>query len=239
LIHSKKEEGNFGCISRSFSAVFPMAAFTVAELRKRLDSRVDPLRSLVLRSIRGQQKATVVEAGKHELQLAVEKLLPIASRVEFSFSTGFPVEERIVTGWVHWNSSDRTHAEIGVATASQVPPELLMASSESLRTNIRYQCKIVGTLKSSIFEGQAPATAINYSRNGLCLQTTRRIDIGEDLEFGWQDQGERVQGSRQRALTAHVRWVSAVADTYLIGCETPFDSPWAVVASEVLRQLRP
>ena len=70
------------------------------------------------------------------------------------------------------------------------------------------------------------ATAINYSRNGMCLQTSLKCEIGQALQFLWQSPSERSGSLQKRSVRSVMRWVSAVGDTFLLGCETPEGCLW-------------
>jgi hypothetical protein len=116
---------------------------------------------------------------------------------------------------------------MGVAFSVPVPPDLIIAADGSLRGNLRYGCKVPGQMTFEQNSEVVSATAINYSRNGMCLQTSLKCEIGQALQFLWQSPSER-SGSLQkkRSVCSVVRWVSAVGDTFLLGCETPEGCLW-------------
>lgn len=122
---------------------------------------------------------------------------------------------------------------MGVAFSVPVPPDLIIAADGSLRSNLRYACKVAGQMTLEQISEMAPATAINYSRNGMCLQTCLRCEIGQSLQFSWQSTSGRSDFRQKRSVRSVVRWVSAVGDTFLLGCETADDFLWPLSQVDV------
>jgi hypothetical protein len=158
--------------------------------------------------------------------------------VEFSVPTGFPVEMKVVTGAVHWSVSHRVNSEIGVAVSTPVPPELIVASRGSLRNDIRYPCKVAGTLGLSDGRIRKPATAINYSRSGMCLQAAENFEAGQELRFEWSSWAGRTESASGRTNIASIRWISQVAGMSLIGCDTPETTLWPLASVDIAKLLR-
>ena len=76
------------------------------------------------------------------------------------------------------------------------------------------------------FFSSCASRSINYSRNGRCLQTSLKCEIGQALQFLWQSPSERSGSLQKRSVRSVMRWVSAVGDTFLLGCETPEGCLW-------------
>jgi len=125
--------------------------------------------------------------------------------------------------------------EIGVAVSTPVPPELIIASRGSLRNDIRYPCKVAGMLGLAQDKMLKPATAINYSRSGMCLQATERFEIGQELRFEWSSWVGRTDSAGLRTIKASIRWISHVGGMSLIGCDTPDKSPWPLASVDLAR----
>ena len=200
--------------------------------------RVSPERVVILRCGRDVQSAYVIESARYDLHLSLERSIPAGETVEFSVSTGFPVETKVFTGVVHWSMSHRVNPEIGVALSVPVPPELIVASQGSLRNDIRYPCKVAGMLGMADEKSLKPAIAINYSRSGMCLQASERYDVGQELRFEWSSWVGRTESAGGRTLKASIRWISQVGGMSLIGCDTPNKSPWPLASVDLARLLQ-
>ena len=111
-----------------------MAIFSMTRILNGISGRVSPERVMVLRCGRDVQSAYIIESAKYDLHLSLERPVPAGEIVEFSVSTGFPVEVKVFTGVAHWSMSHRVNPEIGVALSSPVPPELIVASGVHCET---------------------------------------------------------------------------------------------------------
>lgn len=212
-----------------------MAIFSMTRILNGISGRVSPERVMVLRCGRDVQSAYIIESAKYDLHLSLERPVPVGEIVEFSVSTGFPVEVKVFTGVAHWSMSHRVNPEIGVALSSPVPPELIVASRGSLRNDIRYPCKVAGMLGPAEEKSLKPATAINYSRSGMCLQAGERYEVGQQLRFEWSSWVGRTESASGRSMKASIRWISQVGGMYLIGCDTPEKTPWPLASVDLVR----
>ena len=203
-----------------------------------ISGRVSPERVMILRWGREVQSAYIIESARYDLHLSLERSIPAGETVEFSVSTGFPVETKVFTGVVHWSMSHRVSPEIGVALSTTVPPELIVASRGSLRNDIRYPCKVAGMLGIADEKSLKPATAINYSRSGMCLQAVEKYEIGQELGFEWSSWVGRTESAGGRILKASIRWISQVGGMSLIGCDTPDKTPWPLASVDLARLLQ-
>jgi hypothetical protein len=215
-----------------------LAIFSMTRILNGVSGRVSPERVMTLRWGRDVQSAYIIESAKHDLHLSLERPIPAGETVEFSVSTGFPVETKVVTGAVHWSMSHRVNSEIGVAVTAPVPPELIVASRGSLRNDIRYPCKVAGMLGLVQDKMLKPATAINYSRSGMCLQSTERFEAGQELRFEWNSWGGRTESASGREMTASIRWISHVGGMSLIGCDTPEKALWPLASVDIVKLLQ-
>ncbi len=213
-----------------------MAIFSMTRILNGISGRVSPERVMILRWGREVQSAYIIESAKHDLHLSLERSIPAGETVEFSVSTGFPVETKVFTGVVHWSMSHRVNSEIGVALSAPVPPELIMVSRGSLRNDIRYPCKVAGMLGLAVEKSLKPATAINYSRSGMCLQAgERHFEVGQELRFEWSSWVGRTESASGRSIKASIRWISFVGGMSLIGCDTPENAPWPLASVDLVR----
>ena len=215
-----------------------MTIFSMTRILNGIAGRVSPERVVILRCGRDVQSAYVIESARYDLHLSLERSIPAGETVEFSVSTGFPVETKVFTGVVHWSMSHRVNPEIGVALSVPVPPELIVASQGSLRNDIRYPCKVAGMLGMADEKSLKPAIAINYSRSGMCLQASERYDVGQELRFEWSSWVGRTESAGGRTLKASIRWISQVGGMSLIGCDTPNKSPWPLASVDLARLLQ-
>ncbi len=216
----------------------PMATMPASPVRQRITGRLNPNRLLTLLNGRETQEVYLIETGKFDLYLAVETTIPCGTRVEFSVPTGFPVELKTITGIVHWSLSHRTSPEAGIALIAAAPPDLIIAAAGSLRKNLRYPCKIMGHVQVENGGVLTPATAINYSRNGMCLQSKEKFEIGVRLKFEWVTVNCGVNSGKRQTVTAEARWVSPVAGMFLVGCQTLGDELWPMSTHDVHHQIR-
>lgn len=203
-----------------------------------VSGRVCPERVVILRCGRDVQAAYIIESAKYDLHLSLERPVSAGEIVEFSVSTGFPVETKVVTGAVHWSMSHRVSPEIGIALSAPVPPELIVASRGSLRNDIRYPCKVAGMLGLADEKSLKPATAINYSRSGMCLQADARYEVGQELCFEWNSWVGRTESASGRSMNASIRWVSQIGGMSLIGCDTSDKTPWPLASVDLIRLLQ-
>ena len=215
-----------------------MAIFSMTRILNGISGRVSPERVMTLRCGRDVQSAYIIESAKYDLHLSLERAIPAGETVEFSVSTGFPVETKTVTGAVHWSMSHLVNPEIGVALSAPVAPELIVASQGSLRNDIRYPCKVAGMLGLAEDKMLKPATAINYSRSGMCLQATERFEIGQEMRFEWSSWVGRTQSAGGRTMNASIRWISLVGGMSLIGCDTPEKALWPLASVDIVKLLQ-
>jgi hypothetical protein len=83
-----------------------------------------------------------------------------------------------------------------------------------------------------------PATAINYSRSGMCLQATERFEIGQEMRFEWSSWVGRTQSAGGRTMNASIRWISLVGGMSLIGCDTPEKALWPLASVDIVKLLQ-
>lgn len=180
----------------------------------------------------------MIETGRFDLHIATERALSVSEVVEFELETGFPAELKKWRGVVHWTFANRKLLEAGIALASPVPPELVIASSSSMRSSVRFPFRTAGKI-SSLKDGRRfSGKSVNYSRSGLLLQTSAEFQVGDRISFEWYSARGQLLSQQQRSIDAVVRWVSKESDSWLLGCETSKDSLWPLSEADICRKLR-
>jgi len=215
-----------------------MSTLSLNALRDRISGRSSPHRMLTLQRGRGRQDAFVIETGRFDLHIATEGPLSISEAVEFEMETGFPAEVRKWRGIVHWTFANRKLNEAGIALTSPVPPELVIASSSSMRSSIRFPYKLTGKIVSLKDGKKLSAKSVNYSRSGILLQTSEAFQIGDRISFEWYSARSQLLVQQHRSVDAVVRWASKESDSYLLGCETSKDALWCLSDTDICRKLR-
>jgi hypothetical protein len=193
---------------------------------------------LTLQRDRSKQDVFVIETGRFDLHIATERALSVAEVVEFELETGFPAEVKKWRGIVHWTFANRKLLEAGIALTSPVPPELVIASSSSMRSSVRFPCRLPGKISSLKDGHKLSAKSVNYSRNGILLQTSAEFQVGDRITFEWYSVRSQLLTQQHRSIEAVVRWASKESDAWLLGCETSKDSLWSLSDADICRKLR-
>ena len=215
-----------------------MSTLSLSPPRDRLYGRAAPQRMLTLQRDRSKQDVFVIETGRFDLHIATERALSVSEVVEFELETGFPAEVKNWRGVVHWTFANRKLLEAGIALTSPVPPELVIASSSSMRSSVRFPCRIPGKI-SSVKDGRKlSGKSVNYSRNGILLQTSAEFQVGDRISFEWYSVRSQLLTQQHRSIDAVVRWTSKESDAWLLGCETSKDSLWSLSEADICRKLR-
>lgn len=169
-----------------------------------------------------RSRAEILEANGFDVQVATKSPLGLRQRVVVLFQSDIPTLDVAIPGVVHWLNLRANPAEAGIALQETIPEELTVRQTGCVRNGIRFACKIYGTLswtqsvgdsKSGSSVVKVAATALNYSRDGFCVQLSTEPAIGSSVTFSWQnDRSEsRIQGI--------VRWVIGQSGRPMAGCE--------------------
>lgn len=215
-----------------------MSTVSLSAPRDRIFGRSSPQRMLTLQRGRGRQEVFVIGTGRFDLHIATEGPLSISEAVEFELETGFPTEVRKWRGIVHWTFANRKLNEAGIALTSPVPPELVIASSSSMRSSVRFPYKLAGKIMSLRDGKKLSAKTINYSRSGVLLQTSAEYQIGDRISFEWYSARSQMLAQQHRSVDAVVCWASKESDSYLLGCEASKDALWCLSDTDICRKLR-
>ena len=215
-----------------------MSTLSLSASRDRISGRSSPQRMLTLQRGRRRQDVFVIETGRFDLHIATEGPLSISEAVEFDLETGFPAEVRKWRGIVHWTFANRKLNEAGIALTSPVPPELVIASSSSMRSCVRFPQKLAGKIVSMKDGKKLSAKTVNYSRSGILLQTSEGYQTGDRISFEWYSVRSQMLAQQHRSVDAVVRWASRESESYLLGCETSKDALWCLSDADICRKLR-
>ena len=215
-----------------------MSTSSLSAPRDRLYGRATPQRMLTLQRDRSKQDVFVIETGRFDLHIATERPLTVSEAVEFELATGFPAEVKKWRGVVHWTFANRKLLEAGIALTSPVPPELVIASSSSMRSSVRFPFRTAGKIVSLKDGRKLSGKSVNYSRNGVLLQTSAEFQVGDRISFEWYSVRSQLLTQQHRSIDAIVRWASKESDAWLLGCETSNDSHWSLSEADICRKLR-
>ena len=215
-----------------------MSTASLSAPRDRVSGRASSQRMLTLQRDRSRQEVFVIATGRFDLHIATEGPLSISESVEFELETGFPAEVRKWRGIVHWTFANRKLNEAGIALTSPVPPELVIASSSSMRSSVRFPQKLAGKIVSLKDGKKLSAKTVNYSRSGILLQTSEGYQIGDRISFEWYSVRSQMLAQQHRSVDGVIRWASKESDSYLIGCETSRDALWCLSDTDICRKLR-
>ncbi len=181
------------------------------------------------------QSAIVLDVAGFDLLLLVPGSVPLASRIEVSLKAHNRPEPLLLSGVVHWQQPRVDAWEIGVALPEPAPAELLFVAGGSSREAIRFRSAIHGELCQAHAGQICRAAVLNYSRDGFCLSCDQRIESGSTVLFHWDDNSHP---ACRRSVSAHVRWSSDVAGSYLIGCDLISGTRYALSGIDVDEQIR-
>jgi len=215
-----------------------MSSLSLSAPRDRISGRATPQRMLNLKRERSKQDVFVIETGRFDLHVATERPLTVSETVEFELETGFPAEVKKWRGVVHWTFANRKLLEAGIALTSPVPPELVIASSSSMRSSVRFPFRTAGKISSQKDGRKLSGKSVNYSRNGILLQTSAEFQVGDRISFEWYSVRSQLLTQQHRSIDAVVRWASKENDAWLLGCETSKDSLWSLSEADISRKLR-
>lgn len=183
------------------------------------------------------QTAIVLDVAGFDILLLIPTPVAFASRVELNLKVQDQLEPYLLSGVVHWHQRRVDAWEIGIALPEPAPASLLFVAGGSSRDSIRYRSAIHGELWLAQDGQVCRATALNYSRDGFCLSCDQRVESGSTVIFHWEDRAENQAASR-RSVSAHVRWSSDVAGSFLIGCDLISGTRYALSGIDVDEQIR-
>lgn len=170
-----------------------------------------------------RQQMSVVQAIGFDVLVAGNCLWRPGDRIAVGFQSAISGVETTIPGTVHWFEQKHKEIELGIVLEDQVPDRHVLRLPGCMRANIRYTCCIPGKLDwLQPHSTSCPATVVNYSREGICLQSKVSLDVGTELKFSWLNDG------RQMIITGTSRWIIDKNDSFLVGCELTNDMGYAI-----------
>ena len=178
---------------------------------------------VVLSSGKARQQMSVVQAIGFDVLVAGNCQWRPGDRIAVGFQSAISGVETTIPGTVHGFEQKHREIELGIVLEDQIPDRHALRLPGCTRANIRYACSIPGKLDwLQPHSKSCPATAVNYSREGICLQSTESLDIGTELKFSWLHAG------RPMIITGTSRWTINRNGSSLTGCELTNDMGYAI-----------
>lgn len=147
----------------------------------------------------------------------------IGQKVMLGFRSQFSNVELVIPGRVHWREQKQSEVEMGIVLDEQIPDEFVVQDPGCSRKSIRYPSNIVGTLNwLEPHSVSYAASVVNYSREGICLQSGVTPQIGTELQFSW------LRDSVAYSVTGISRWVIGKSGGSLTGCELTSSLGYAI-----------
>lgn len=130
-----------------------------------------------------------------------------------------PRTSRECTGVAHSIVQGQHYAKCGVSFREFVPELFRANDMPGCVRRVRFACCSTGVLKQSLDRLKMPATAVDYSRRGLSLETYRPFREGEGVQFEFHD-----RRTETRIIELIVRWSKFNGRIHCLGCELPLGS---------------
>jgi len=118
-----------------------------------------------------------------------------------------------VSGIVHWKELRRNGYEVGVYLPSGLPTGLTNAITDTRRTSNRYRCRQAGRVVARSAQARSEAVAVNYSIDGIGIQTGACCDIDDVVTFEWHTDDVCQQ------ISGQILWQIERNNGSLLGCQ--------------------
>lgn len=179
--------------------------------------------AVVLSSGMTHQQMSVVQAIGFDVLVAGNCQWHQGDRIAVGFQSAMSGVETTMPGTVHWLEQKHQEVELGIVLDNEVPDGHVLRLPGSMRANIRYACNIPGKVDwVQPHSTSRPATVVNYSREGICLQSEESPDVGTELKFSWLNEG------RKMMITGTSRWTIGKGGSSLTGCELTNEMGYAI-----------
>ena len=116
-----------------------------------------------------------------------------------------------LSGVVHWKKLRRHGYEVGVYLPSSLPAGLMDALTDYRRCSNRYRCRQNGQIVMR--DASIRSDAINYSSNGVTIQTGVCCDIDDLFTFEWKS------GRCLQQISGQVLWQIEQNNGVRLGCQ--------------------
>ena len=157
--------------------------------------------------------SAVIAVSSVDVRLTMDGKPEFGERVTISIPVPGNGQEMSVTGIVHWAEMRGSEHEVGVFLIDGLPRELRHLQKDPRRQNERYRCRISGRLHWGGTQPDASGVVVNYSLEGMAVQSPAEAVIDEVFTFHWND-GEFV-----RKVTGVALWQIEQNGGFLIGCQ--------------------
>ena len=154
-------------------------------------------------------------------------------KVTLGFRSQMPTVELVIPGKIHWREQKQSEVELGVVLDEALPEEFVVRQPGCERASIRYSSNISGTMNwLEPHSVSCPASVVNYSREGICVQSKMTPEIGTELRFSW------LHNHVTHSISGISRWVIGKSSGTLTGCELLNSHGYAIsgVASSPIRR---
>ncbi len=161
---------------------------------------------------------TIMGATGFDVQVTTLTKLAVGQRVTIIFTSKSPSFEVAIPGHVHCVSATGKSLEAGIVLQESLPREFEVRVPGCQRNSIRYACRLAGALQWNTGSmSSTSALAMNYSRDGICLQVACAPPIETAIVFVWKN------GRQESQVEGIVRWVIGQEGGFLAGCQLTKD----------------
>lgn len=144
---------------------------------------------------------------------------PVKTGDLITILAGSSQSTRAFTGVAHSIVHGEHFAKCGVTFREFVPELFRAMGTPGCARRVRFTCCRSGIIKQSLDRLKMPATALDYSRRGVALETFRPFREGEHIQFEFHD-----REATTRSLEMIVRWSKFNGRIHRLGCELPLGS---------------
>ena len=135
-------------------------------------------------------------------------------KINLGFRSQLPAVELVIPGKIHWREQKQSEVELGIVLSEALPEEFVVRLPGCERASIRFPSNIHGTLNwLEPHSVSCPACIVNYSREGICLQSKMTPEIGTEMRFSW------THNDVAHSASGISRWVIGKSSGTLTGCE--------------------
>ena len=168
----------------------------------------------VLESGGRRTPVSILSAAGFDVHISASVPLSIGQRATVLWGLSDGDHGVAISGIVHWLGAGKSATEAGIALQEKFPDDYAVKLPGCPRTSIRYACRVAGLIEwVSDTERSVSAVAMNYSREGLCLQVPIAPPVETKVRFLWQS------NRRENRLEGIVRWTIGQEGGFLTGCE--------------------
>ncbi len=159
--------------------------------------------------------ATVIAVTPVDLRLTMDANPDPGQRVTVAIPVSGTGKETIVTGVVHWSELRGSNHEVGVFLIGDLPRELRHLHRDARRQSERYRCRVSGRIDWGRALPETNGVVVNYSFDGMAVQSSGAGAIDEVFTFRWND------GKCVKSVTGAALWQIEQNGGFLIGCQLP------------------